>query len=116
MLKLSKSAENRARIEKLKARAADYAKGAQQVAAVRSEAIARGRRCRRRGADCEAERRAARIAREVTLPIATEIEQLANQIGEFAKHSMEEQAAQAAREMATAEWEGLALGIGTSCC
>jgi hypothetical protein len=39
MLKLSKSAENRARIEKLKARAADYAKGAQQVAAVRTEAI-----------------------------------------------------------------------------
>src|SRR5687768_2458908 len=38
MLKLSKSAENRARIEKLKARAADYSKGAQQIAAVRGEA------------------------------------------------------------------------------
>ena len=40
MLKLSKSAENRARIEKLKARAGDYAKGAQQIAAVRGETIA----------------------------------------------------------------------------
>jgi len=113
MLKLSKSAENRARIEKLKARAADYAKGAQQVAAVRTEAIGAAG-----GADAAARiaklnEDAARTAREVTLPIATEIEQLANQIGEFAKHSTGEQAAQAAREMATAESEGLALGIGT---
>ncbi len=40
MLKLSKSAENRARIEKLKAKAGDYAKGAQQIVAVRAEVIA----------------------------------------------------------------------------
>src|SRR5215213_3795314 len=40
MLKLSKSAENRARIEKLRTRSDDYSKGAQQVAAVRAEAIA----------------------------------------------------------------------------
>ena len=40
MLKLSKSAENRARIEKLKTRAADYGKGAQQIANARGEAIA----------------------------------------------------------------------------
>ena len=39
MLKLSHSAENRARIEKLKALAGDYAKGAQQIVSVRSEAI-----------------------------------------------------------------------------
>ncbi len=31
MLKISKSAENRARIEKLKTRAGDYAKGAEQI-------------------------------------------------------------------------------------
>jgi hypothetical protein len=42
MLKLSKSPENRARIEKLKARAEEYFKGAQQIAAVRGEAIAAG--------------------------------------------------------------------------
>ena len=54
-----------------------------------------------------------RIAREVALPIAAELEPLADQIAEFAKHSVEEQAAQAAHEMATAEWEALALGIGT---
>src|SRR4029453_15078212 len=40
MLKLSHSAENRARMKKLKTRAQDYAKGAQQIAAVRSDVIA----------------------------------------------------------------------------
>jgi len=114
MHKLSKSAENRARIEKLKARAEDYSKGAQQIAAVRSEAIAAA------GGGAEAvakiaklNEEALRIAREVTLPIAAELEPLANQIADFAKHGVEEQAAEAAREMATAEWESMALGIGT---
>ena len=114
MLKLSKSAENRARIEKLKARAGDYAKGAQQIVAVRAEAIAAAGG----GADAAAKiaklnEEAIRIAREVTLPIVAELEPLANQIADFAKHSVEEQAAQAASEMATAEWESMALGIGT---
>ncbi|MEH2522213.1 MULTISPECIES: methyl-accepting chemotaxis protein [unclassified Bradyrhizobium] len=114
MLSLSKSAENRARIEKLKAKASDYSKGAQQIAAIRAEAIAAAGG----GADAAARitklnEDAVRIAREVTLPIADELEPLANQITEFAKHGVEEQAAQAAREMASAEWESMALGIGT---
>ena len=114
MLKLSKSAENRARIEKLKARARDYSKGAQQIAAVRARSDRRGAG----GAEAAAKiaklnEEAIRIAREVTLPIVAELEPLANQIAEFAKHSVEEQAAQAAQEMATAEWESMALGIGT---
>jgi len=114
MLKLSKSTENRARIEKLKARAEDYSNGARQIAAVRSEAIAAAGG----GADAAARiaklnEEAVRIAREVTLPIAAELEPLANQITDFAKHSVEEEAAQAAREMATAEWESMAIGIGT---
>src|SRR6266850_2202260 len=75
MLKLSKSAENRARIEKLKTRAEDYSK--------------------------------------VTLPIAAELAPLADQIAEFAKHGVDEQAAQAACEMATAERESMAIGLGT---
>jgi methyl-accepting chemotaxis protein len=114
MLKLSKSAENRARIEKLKARAADYAKGAQQIADVRSAAVAAaggGAEAAAQIAKLNAE--AIRIAREVTLPIVAEIEPLANQIADFAKHSVEEQAAQAAREMSAAEWESMAIGIGT---
>jgi len=114
MQKLSKSAENRARIEHLKARAADYSKGAEQIAKARGEAVAAA------GGGADAAARVAklneevmRIARDVTLPIVAEIEPLANQIADFAKHNVEEQAAQGAREMATAEWESLALGIGT---
>jgi len=113
MLKLSKSAENRARIEKLRARAADYLQGSQQIVAVRGEALAAAG-----GADAAAKiaklnEEAIRIARDVTLPIAAELAPLADQIAEFAKHSVEEQAAQAAKEMSAAEWESMAIGIGT---
>ncbi|MGY2908352.1 methyl-accepting chemotaxis protein [Bradyrhizobium sp. URHC0002] len=114
MLKLSRSAENRARIEKIKARVEDYWKGTQQIVAVRNEAIAAAAG----GAEAAAKiaklnEEAIRIAREVTLPIVAELEPLANQIADFAKHNVEQQAAQAAREMAAAEWESLAIGIGT---
>jgi methyl-accepting chemotaxis protein len=114
MLKLSKSAENRARIEKIKARADDYWKGTQQIVAVRNEVIAAAAG----GAEAAAKiaklnEEAIRIAREVTLPIVAELEPLVNQIADFAKHSVEEQAAQAVRDMATAEWESMAIGIGT---
>jgi len=113
MLKLSKSAENRARIEKLRTRAADYLQGSQQIVAVRGEALAAAG-----GADAAAKiaklnEEAIRIARDVTLPIAAELAPLADQIAEFAKHSVEEQAAQAAKEMSAAEWESMAIGIGT---
>ena len=113
MLKISKWAENRARIERLKTRAGDYAKGAQQIVTVRTEAIAAAG-----GADAAARiaklnEEVARITREVTLPIVAELEPIANQIAEFAKHNVEEEAAQGAQEMATAEWESLAIGLGT---
>jgi methyl-accepting chemotaxis protein len=113
MLKLSKSAENRARIEKLKTKASDYSKGAQQISAVRGEIVAAAGAADAAARIAKLNEEAVRIAREVTLPIAAEIEPLANQIAEFAKHGVEEQAAQAAKEMATAEWESMALGIGT---
>ena len=114
MLRLSKSAENHARIEKLKSKAADYSKGAQQIAAVRGEAIAAAGG----GADAAARiaklsEEAIRIAREVTLPIAAELEALAEQIADVAKRGVEEEAALAARDMATAEWEALAIGVAT---
>ena len=113
MLKLSKSAENRARIEKLRTKAQDYSKGAQQIAAVRGEAIAAAGSADAAAKIVKLNEEAGRIARETTLPIAAELAPLADQIAEFAKHGVEEQAAQAAREMATAEWESMALGIGT---
>jgi HAMP domain-containing protein len=113
MLRISKAPENRARIEKLKARAGDYAKGAQQIVAVRTEAIAAAG-----GADAAAKitklnEEVMRIARDVTLPIVAELDPLASQIAEVAKHNLEAESAQGASEMATAEWEALALGIGT---
>jgi methyl-accepting chemotaxis protein len=110
MLKISKSAENRARIERLKARAGDYEKGAEQIAAVRSEALAAAEDTAKMA---KANEEVIRISREVTLPIVSELEPLANQIAEFAKHSVEEQAAQGARERAAAEWESMAIGLGT---
>src|SRR5258705_5910667 len=113
MLKLSHSAENRARIEKLKTRAADYVQGTQQISAVRGEAIAAAGSSDAAARIAKLNEEAIRIAREVTLPIAAELEPVANQIAEFAKHNVEEEMAQAAREMAAAEHLSMMIGIGT---
>ena len=114
MLQMSRSAENSARIETLKAKAGEYLKGAQQIAAVRSEAIAAaagGAEAAPKIAKLNEE--AIRIAREVTLPIANELETLANQITDFGKHRVEEVAAQAAQEMASGEQMSLIIGLCT---
>jgi methyl-accepting chemotaxis protein len=113
MLKLSHSAENRARIEKVKTRAADYVKGTQQISAVRGEMIAAAGSPDAAARIAKLNEEAIRIAREVTLPIAAELEPLANQIAEFAKHTVEEELAQAAREMAAAEHLSMMIGLGT---
>jgi methyl-accepting chemotaxis protein len=115
MMQLSRSAENRARIEKIKTKAADYSREAKQIAAVRGEAIGAA------GGGAEAAPRiaklneeAVRIAREVTLPIAAELEALANQIADASKRSVEEETALGAREMASAEQISLAVGLCTT--
>jgi methyl-accepting chemotaxis protein len=122
MLKLSRSAENRARIEKLRGLAADYVKGAQQIAAVRTEAIGIEAK-RSAGGELPAEAvaniaklndEAIRIAKDVTLPIADEIEALANKIVDFAKHRVEEENAAAVLEMTSAERTALAVGISAA--
>ena len=112
MLGLTHSSENRVRIDKVKSLAANYAKEAQKIAAVRSEVIA----IRAAGADSadkigKLNDEAIRIAREVTLPIAVELESLANQVADFAKKRVEEENAEAVREMASAERISLAVGI-----
>ncbi|MBR1187342.1 methyl-accepting chemotaxis protein [Bradyrhizobium sp. AUGA SZCCT0160] len=112
MSRLSQSSENRARVGKLKGLAVDYSKGGHQIAAVIGEAIGLGAA----GASSDAQvaklkGEAIRIAREVTLPIAAEIEKLANQIADFAKQRAQEENAEAAREMAAAERVSLAIGI-----
>ena len=114
ILKLSHG-ENRARIEKLRTIAADYARGAGQIAAVRDEMIAAS------GGGAEAAAKvsklneeAIRIAREVTLPLASEIETLANQIIDSAKKSVEEQTAQSAQHLAAAERTSMIVGLCTA--
>ena len=114
MAKLSQSVENRARIEKLKNLIDAYARGAQQIASVRSEAIGlgvavAGSETAARIAKLNDE--AIRVAREVTLPVAAELESLAGQIAEFAKHRVEQENAEAVRETVSAERVSLVVGL-----
>ncbi|MDD1537535.1 MULTISPECIES: methyl-accepting chemotaxis protein [unclassified Bradyrhizobium] len=109
MLKLSQEPENRARMEKLRSLAANYAKAAQQIAGVRGEALAAG------GTDGPA--RAAklnedviRIAREVTLPIAGELDVLIGQIADYARHKSDEKNAASAAQMKSSEQLAILVG------
>jgi methyl-accepting chemotaxis protein len=114
MLKLSRSSENRARIEKIKSLATDYWKGAQQIVSVRNEmmgAASAGAEAAAKVARLNDE--AVRIAREVTLPVAAELESVADQIEDFAKHSVEKEIDQAAQEMPSAEHMSMTVGLCT---
>ncbi len=116
MIKLARSAENRDRMAKLKTLAGDYAKGSQQIAALRAEVIAAGGQA---AADAAAKvaklnEDAGRIAREVTLPIAAEMEKLSNTIADFAQRKVDEEVAHAAQEMASAERTSLVISITTA--
>ena len=109
MLKLSQVSENRTRMEKLKSLGANYVKAAQQVAAIRGEAIAPT------GADTTARvaklvEEAARLTREATLPLAAEMDQIASQIADFAKHKGEDEIALSLKEMASSEHIGMIVG------
>ncbi len=119
MLKLSHSPENRGRMEKLKGDIGEYAKGAMQIATMRAEIIgAEAKRAASGELSAEAVARNAklneeiiRIARDVTLPIAQEVEALANKIVEFAKSNAHEANVTAVKEMASAELLSLAVGL-----
>ena len=87
MEKLSKSAENRERIAKLTTLVAGFRSGKDQLEAVRKEAV--GLETKRGNGEPAAEAsaraskladEAARIRREVTLPISVELETIANKI------------------------------------
>ncbi|MGY3364147.1 methyl-accepting chemotaxis protein [Bradyrhizobium sp. GM2.4] len=108
MLRLSHAPENRARMEKLKSTSADYLKGAQQNASVRSEAIAVAATDPVRAAKISEE--GARQIREVTLPLATQLDNLTSEIADFAKHKSDEEIAAASQEMAVSERLGMVVG------
>ncbi|EJN05930.1 methyl-accepting chemotaxis protein [Bradyrhizobium sp. YR681] len=108
MLKLTRSAENRARIEKLKSLSADYAKAVLQNASVRSEAIAVAATDPTRAARISEE--GTRLTREVTLPIAAQLDTLTNEIADFARHRSEEEIGLAWEEAAASERLGMMVG------
>ncbi|MBR0975153.1 MULTISPECIES: methyl-accepting chemotaxis protein [Bradyrhizobium] len=108
MLKLTHSAENRARIEKVKGLSADYSKGALQNASVRSEAIALAGTDPVRSAKMAEE--GVRLAREVTLPIAAQLDTLTDQIADFARHRSGEEISAATQETAASERLGMVVG------
>ncbi|MCP3391557.1 methyl-accepting chemotaxis protein [Bradyrhizobium sp. CCGB12] len=108
MLKLTRSSENRARIDKLKGLSGDYAKGALQIASVRGEAIALAATDPARAAKMSEE--GARVTREVTLPIAAQLDTLTSEIADFARHRSEEEISAAGQEMAASERLGMEVG------
>jgi methyl-accepting chemotaxis protein len=110
MLKLARSPENRARMEKLKDLSSDYLKGVQQLASIRSEIIAAtGPDAAARVAKLAEE--TARVTREVTLPTASEMDAVTNQIAAFAKHRSEEEVANTAQNMTASERLGIVVGV-----
>ena len=109
MLKLSHEMENRAPIEKLRSLAANYEKAAQQIARVRGEAVAAS------GADgatraAKLNEDAIRMAREITLPIAGELDVVIGQIADYARHKSEEKNALAAAQMRSSEQLAILVG------
>jgi methyl-accepting chemotaxis protein len=119
MLKLSKSPENHERIEKIKTLVGDYARRAQEISTVRSEAIGIEAK-RSAGSDLPAEavtriaklnEDAARIAREFGLPIAAELDSLIAKVVDFAKHKAQEENAAVLQELSSAERNAMIIGI-----
>ncbi len=106
-------AENRQRVEKLETLVDQYAAGAKEIAAMQAEAIALQAKG---GAETaarivELNQRAARFARERTLPIAAEIETLIEQVEQSASALADKEIANAEQQMTSAERIGLAIGL-----
>jgi methyl-accepting chemotaxis protein len=122
MLKLSKSAENHERIEKLKTLVNDYARAVQEIVAIRNEVIGIEAK-RSAGSELPAEAitriaklddDAIRVARERTLPIATELDSLGLKIADFAKHRVDEENIAVLQELSSAERNAMVIGIAAA--
>ena len=105
--------ENRARVEKLIELADRYVAAAKDIAKVKSEAIALEAKG---GADTMSRiaalnEQAVRIARERTLPIVAEIDELITKVADIAGDLATKEIARANDEMASAERLGLAVGV-----
>ncbi len=109
-------AENRARLEKVKALTDQFAGGAKDISVLKTEVIAVIAK-RTEANMAEATARIAAINEQIdsiakgrTLPVATEMQTLSDQVVEFAEAHAKAEVEHAAREMAFAEY--LSLGIG----
>jgi len=118
ILQLSKSAENRERVERMKSKVSDYAARAQDIVAIRKDSIAL-LATRPAGGQLSAEANtkldqmndeAIRIARDVTLPIASELEELTNKATEFARERAVMEVAAMREEMTSAERTSMMIG------
>jgi methyl-accepting chemotaxis protein len=119
-LKLSGATENRRLIEHARDFATDYAKRAMEVVAMRKEAIAiDAKRLAGGGLSAEDTARfaklnddAARVAQEVTSPLAAESLAAAEKAAVIAQQRADEIDASVIEEMTTAEHYSLAAGLG----
>jgi methyl-accepting chemotaxis protein len=116
MAKLSKSAENKERINRLGVLIGDFRKGEEQIAAVRKKELAfEGNKSPEASAElAKLDTEIGRLRKEVTLPINAEMEALANKIVEFAKAHAEEAKAAAEAEAASVEQMSLFAGIAVA--
>ena len=105
--------ENRERMQKVKSLAEQYASGAKELAAMQGEIIKTGGS----GAADAATRIAAltdqreQFARERTLPIAAQLDDLTEKIREIASNLAEKEVTTAAQETISAERIGLVIGL-----
>jgi methyl-accepting chemotaxis protein len=105
--------ENRERVQKVRSLAEQYASGAKELAAMQSEIIeisgSRAADAMSRLAALTDQRE--RFARERTLPIAAQLDELTEKIRASASNLAEKEIAAAAQEMKTSERVGLAIGL-----
>jgi len=119
MLTLVRTPDNRERILKVGGLAADYAGKASQMASMRSEILEiEDKRPSGSEVPAEAAAKAAKIndelghmVRDVTVPLANEIDQILGQTIDYSKRRVDEETAGAAQAMAFSERIGLALGL-----
>jgi methyl-accepting chemotaxis protein len=111
-------AENRARLEKVKALSGQFVAGSKEIAALKAEVIALvAKRTEANAAEITAQIAAdndkiERVAKDRTLPVANEMQSLSDQVVEAAGAHAKAEVEHAAREMAFAEY--LSIGIGSA--
>jgi len=105
--------ENRERIQKVKTLANQYLDGAKEIAALKAQTIDFAARAGADGATriADLNQQAERIARQRTLPIAAEMEELIVKGAEAAVRLADTEVANAAQEMTSAERLGIAIGV-----